>query len=155
MFRFNNFALNIKWRWLFCTLFCCCCCCWGWFYHLSDSMNITICRDYCTILECSDTEGVGSGFFCILTHFFIIHVPGLLLCPQELCWSEHQALVMGRAGEKCPAGSTVREKVYKENNLKNLKSQKDNSYLYWSQSEYWLWFQFGHNGNKRKKSLFC
>ena len=33
-------------------------------------------------------------------------------------------------------------------NLKNLKSQKPNSYLYWSQSEYGFWFQFDQNGKK-------
>lgn len=30
---------------------------------ISYSMNITIHRDYCTILECSDTEDAGSFFF--------------------------------------------------------------------------------------------
>lgn len=94
-----------------------------------NCMNLKIYRDYCTVLECSDTEGQGH-IFLHLNLYFNCTYPRSALCPQELCWSGYQASVMGRAGEKCPAGSTVREKVFKENNLKNFKSQKHNSCPY-------------------------
>lgn len=100
--------------------------CWWWLYHLSDSMNINICRDCCPVLECPDTEG--SGFFCILTCFKCT-CPRSAPLPTGAVLEWVPSICDGQSrGEMLGWLHSHREKVLKENNLKNLKSHRHNSY---------------------------